>query len=109
MKYVRTLVPAAKDQLWYGDIITYIFTMTGWAYLATVIDGYSRKVVGWAVADHMREELVTGALPMALANRNPGIGEVVFHSRTSVRDADGLLDRLGLIDCAKHVVGDVGA
>jgi len=54
--------------------------MTGWAYLATVIDGYSRKVVGWAVADHMREELVTGALAMALASRNPGIGEVVFHS-----------------------------
>jgi putative transposase len=75
----REFVPAARDQLWYGDI-TYIFTMTGWAYLATVIDGYSRKVVGWAVADHMREELVTGALEMALANRRPGIGEVVFHS-----------------------------
>ena len=75
----RDFVPEAKNQLWYGDI-TYIFTMTGWAYLATVIDGYSRKVVGWAVADHMREELVTGALAMALASRNPGIGEVVFHS-----------------------------
>lgn len=75
----REFVPAARDQLWYGDI-TYIFTMTGWAYLATVIDGYSRRVVGWAVADHMREELVTGALEMALANRRPGIGEVVFHS-----------------------------
>jgi putative transposase len=75
----RDFVPEAKNQLWYGDI-TYIFTMTGWAYLATVIDGYSRKVVGWSVADHMREELVTGALAMALANRNPGAGEVVFHS-----------------------------
>ena len=75
----RDFVPEAKNQLWYGDI-TYIFTMTGWAYLATVIDGYSRKVAGWAVADHMREELVTGALAMALASRNPGIGEVVFHS-----------------------------
>jgi transposase InsO family protein len=75
----RDFVPAAQDQLWYGDI-TYIFTMTGWAYMATVIDGYSRKVVGWSVADHMREELVTGALAMALANRNPGVGEVVFHS-----------------------------
>ncbi|MGO9219081.1 MAG: DDE-type integrase/transposase/recombinase, partial [Streptosporangiaceae bacterium] len=40
-------------------------TYSGWAYLATVIDGYSRKVVGWCVADHMREELVIGALAMA--------------------------------------------
>ena len=63
----RDFVPGAKDQLWYGDI-TYIFTMSGWAYLATVIDGYSRRVVGWSVADHMREELVIDALRMAVAN-----------------------------------------
>ena len=75
----RDFVPGAKDQLWFGDI-TYIFTMSGWAYLATVIDGYSRKVVGWSVADHMREELVIDAFRMAVANRRPGTGEVVFHS-----------------------------
>lgn len=75
----RYFVPPAKDQLWYGDI-TYIFTLDGWSYLATVIDGYSRRVVGWAVAGHMREELVMDALKMAVADRNPGIGEVVFHS-----------------------------
>ncbi len=75
----RDFAPGAKDQLWYGDI-TYIFTMSGWAYLATVIDGYSRKVVGWSVADHMREELVIDALRMAVANRRPGTGEAVFHS-----------------------------
>jgi putative transposase len=75
----RDFVPPAKDQLWYGDI-TYIFTLAGWAYLATVIDGYSRKVVGWSVADHMREELVMDALKMAVVNRAPGVGEVVFHS-----------------------------
>ena len=62
----RDFRPGAKDQLWVGDI-TYIHTMSGWAYLATVIDGYSRKVVGWLVADHMREELVIDALGMALA------------------------------------------
>ena len=67
-------MPGAKDQLWYGDI-TYIFTMSGWAYLATVIDGYSRKVVGWSVADHMREELVIDAFRMAVENRRPGTGE----------------------------------
>lgn len=75
----RDFVPEARDQLWYGDI-TYIFTRAGWAYLATVIDGYSRKVVGWSVAGHMREELVMDALKMAIARRRPGIGEVVFHS-----------------------------
>ena len=69
----RDFVPGARDQLWYGDI-TYIFTMSGWAYLATVIDGYSRKVVGWSVADHMREELVIDAFRMAVANRQPGPG-----------------------------------
>lgn len=41
----RDFVPAAKNELWYGDV-TYIYTMAGWAYLATVIDGFSRKVVG---------------------------------------------------------------
>ena len=75
----RDFVPAARNELWYGDI-TYIYTMAGWAYLATVIDGFSRKVVGWAVADHMREELVIEALVMAVRNRDPGIGDVVFHS-----------------------------
>ena len=75
----RDFVPPGRNELWYGDI-TYIFTMSGWAYLATVIDGYSRKVVGWSVADNMREEMVIDALAMAARNRNPGIGDVVFHS-----------------------------
>jgi transposase InsO family protein len=75
----RDFVPARKNELWYGDI-TYIHTLSGWAYLATVIDGYSRKVVGWAVDSHMREELVIDALKMAIANRRPKKGQVVFHS-----------------------------
>jgi putative transposase len=75
----RDFVPPGKDQLWYGDI-TYIFTLAGWVYLAAVIDGYSRRMVGWAVADHMREELVMDALRMAIDNRRPKKGEVVFHS-----------------------------
>ena len=75
----RGFVAPAQDQLWYGDI-TYIFTLAGWSYLATVIDGYSRRVVGWVVADHMREELVMDALKMAVENRRPGKGDVVFHS-----------------------------
>ena len=63
---------------WCGDI-TYVKTWDGWAYMATVIDLHSRKVVGWAIADHMRTELVTAALDMAIANRRPPAG-VIFHS-----------------------------
>jgi len=63
---------------WCGDI-TYIKTWKGWAYLATVIDLHSRKVVGWAVADHMRTSLVTDALAMAITHRRPA-GQVIFHA-----------------------------
>lgn len=75
----RDFVPDAENELWYGDI-TYIHTLSGWAYLATVIDGFSRRVVGWSVAGHMREDLVAEALRMAVANRRPAPGQVVFHS-----------------------------
>jgi transposase InsO family protein len=63
---------------WCGDI-TYIPTWEGWLYLATVIDIASRRVVGFAMADHMRTELVSDALTNALAARDPEPG-VIFHS-----------------------------
>jgi transposase InsO family protein len=63
---------------WCGDI-TYIATWEGWAYLATVIDLASRRVVGWALADHMRTELVADALRVACATRRPPPG-VIFHT-----------------------------
>jgi len=66
------------DRRYVGDI-TYVATWEGWAYLATVIDLASRKVVGWSLADHMRTELVEDALTMAFANRSPAEG-VIFHS-----------------------------
>ena len=66
------------DRRYVGDI-TYINTWEGWAYLATAIDLASRKVVGWALAEHMRAELVIDALDMAFAHRRPDDG-VVFHS-----------------------------
>src|SRR6185436_5558674 len=59
--------------------ITYIRTWEGWAYLATVIDLASRRVVGFALADHMRTSLVEEALTMALTSRRPGPG-LIFHS-----------------------------
>ena len=66
------------DTAWCGDI-TYVRTVDGWAYLATVLDLASRKVVGWAMADHLRTSLVTDALAQALATRRPAT-EVIFHS-----------------------------
>jgi transposase InsO family protein len=63
---------------WCGDI-TYIPTWEGWLYLATVIDIASRRVVGFAMADHLRTELVADALANAVAARDPAPG-VIFHS-----------------------------
>ena len=75
---VRDFTANAPDLKWCGDI-TYIQTWNGWVYLATVIDLYSRKVVGFAIADHMRTSLITNALDMAVTHRRPPAG-VIFHS-----------------------------
>ena len=75
----RHFSPSADlDRRYVGDI-TYVMTWEGWAYLATVIDLASRRVVGWALADHMRTELVEEALEMAFVQRRPPAG-VLFHS-----------------------------
>jgi transposase InsO family protein len=74
----RDFTSAGINQRWCGDI-TYVKTWDGWAYLATVMDLHSRAVVGWAIAEHMRTELVTAALDMALVHRQPPVG-VIFHS-----------------------------
>ncbi len=75
---VRDFAPPAPNLTWVGDV-TYIKTWAGWAFCATVIDCYSRKVVGFAVADHMRTDLVIDALRMAVIQRDPPAG-VIFHS-----------------------------
>jgi transposase InsO family protein len=64
--------------LWVADI-TYLRTWEGWVYLAAVQDAYSRRIVGWSMADHMRAELVVDALEMALHRRRPGPG-LIHHS-----------------------------
>jgi len=66
------------DQAWVGDI-TYLRTGEGWCYLATVLDLASRRVVGFAMAEHMRAGLICEALDMALKSRRPRPG-LVFHS-----------------------------
>jgi putative transposase len=74
----RRFRPAAPDVLWVADI-TYLRTWEGWVYLAAVQDAYSRRIVGWSMADHMRTELVVDALQMALHRRRPGPG-LIHHS-----------------------------
>lgn len=73
----RNFTAAKRDQLWIADI-TYIPTWGGFLYLAVVIDAWSRRVVGWAMATHLRTELVLDALDMALARRRPS--DVIHHS-----------------------------
>lgn len=75
----RDFVPNGPNQLWFTDI-TYIRLWGRWAYLASIIDGYSRKIVGWSVNTHMRKSLVTDALKMAIDRQRPGIGETIIHS-----------------------------
>ena len=65
------------DRLWVADI-TYVPTWAGFLYLAVVLDAWSRRVVGWAMASHLRTELVLAALDMAVAQRRPI--EVIHHS-----------------------------
>jgi transposase InsO family protein len=70
--------PAALDRVWVSDI-TYIATRQGWVYLAGVMDLCSRKIVGWACADHLKTSLVQEALSQAIAHRQPKAG-LLHHS-----------------------------
>ena len=74
----RDFNPTAVNRLWCADI-TYIRTWEGRLYLASVMDCYSRRIVGWAMADHLHADLVVDALEMAVARRHPGRG-VIHHS-----------------------------
>jgi putative transposase len=88
----------APNRVWVGDI-TYIRTLEGWLYLAVLIDLFSRRVVGWSMADHLRTELPMGALEMALGNRNVETG-LLHHSDRGCQYTSGdyqkALSRSGL-------------
>ena len=74
----RDFSAEGPDRLWVADI-TQLPTRSGSCYLASIVDAFSRRVVGWSMATHMRAELVTAALDMAVARRRPG-GSLVHHS-----------------------------
>lgn len=73
----RDFTATGRDQLWVADI-TYVPTLEGFFFLAVVLDVWSRRVVGWSMANHLRTELVLSALDMAIETRNPRA--VVHHS-----------------------------
>src|SRR5205085_7197224 len=102
----RDFRPESPNQTWSADI-TYISTWEGFVYLAHVQDLFSRLIVGWSMADHLRSELVVDALEMALARRRPDPG-LIHHSdqgcqggfkrssqRSIERSCDGQTARMG--------------
>ena len=81
----RGLVPTGLDQIWVADI-TYVRLAEQFVYLAVVLDAFSRRVIGWALADHLEASLAIEALDMALAARNPPPG-LIHHSDRGVQYA----------------------
>jgi len=84
----RRMVPTVANQLWIADI-TYVRLDEAFVYLAVVLDAWSRRVVGWAMADHLRASLSLAALEMALTGRAVVPGGLVHHSDRGVQYACG--------------------
>ena len=82
----RDFTAQAADQKWLSDI-TYVPTDEGWLYLAAMLDCFSRRIVGWSMADHMETDLVAGALKMALQQRQPAGEKLLHHSDRGVQYA----------------------
>jgi transposase InsO family protein len=95
------------DRVWVTDM-TYVWTWEGWLFLAAIVDVFSRRIVGWAVADHLRTELPLEALGMALGIRQPQEG-LVHHSDRGCQYASDLyrseLSARGIV-CSMSRVGD---
>ena len=112
----RRFDPVAPNQLWVMDVTEHP-TGEGKVYLAAVLDAYSRRVVGWSIADHMRSELVVDAIQMAVWRRQPVEGQTIAHSDHGSQytswafgrrlRAAGLLGSMGSIgDCFDNAVAE---
>ena len=81
----REFTVLEPNRAWVTDI-TYLWTVEGWVYVAAVLDLFSRRIVGWCIAEHMREALISAALEMALCRRQPEAG-LLHHSDRGVQYA----------------------
>lgn len=81
------------NQVWVADI-TYIWTIEGWLYLSSIMDLFSRKIVGWSLASHMKKDLTIQALNMALVTRQPGEGLLHHSDRGSQYSSQDYIDIL---------------
>ncbi len=97
----------ALNTVWIGDI-TYLRTWEGWLYLATVIDAHSRRVIGWAIADHMRTDLVEDALRMAIVLRGERPAKVVFHADRGTQYASDQITRFAATNGITRSMGRTG-
>ena len=97
----------APDLAWVGDI-TYVWTAEGWLYVSTLLDLYSRKVVGWAMSNRINTQLVTDALEMALGRRRPGAGLIHHSDRGSQYASHAYRDLLKAngMECSMSGKGD---
>jgi putative transposase len=82
----RGLVPTGLDQLWVADI-TYVRLLQEFAFLAVLLDAFSRRVIGWALEPHLRVDLALTALEMAIKARRPAPGSLIHHSDRGVQYA----------------------
>jgi putative transposase len=112
----RAFNPTGPDRLWGMDITEHL-TGTGKLYCAVVLDAFSRRVVGWSIADHIRSELVVDALQMAVWRRQPAEHQVIAHSDHGAQytswafgrrlRAAGLLGSMGTVgDCFDNSVAE---
>jgi putative transposase len=111
----RDFSAAAPNRVWVGDI-TYVPTCDGWLYLAVLIDLFSRRVVGWAMSDHIDTELALAALSMAVAGRRPAPG-LIHHTdrdcryasddyQLALRDLEMVSSMSGKADCWDNAVAE---
>lgn len=102
----RCFAAAAPNRLWVADF-TYLRTTSGFAYLAFILDVYSRMIVGWQIASHRRASLVTDALEMAIALRQPPPGLVAHTDAGSQYTSVTYTDRVALAGM-RPSIGTVG-
>jgi putative transposase len=97
----------ALNRVWVGDI-TYLRTWEGWLYLATVIDAHSRRVIGWAIDEHMRADLVERALQMAITLRGELPAQVIFHADRGTQYASAQITAFATANGITRSMGKTG-